>query len=78
LKSNSGPKKANLCTTKFIDDSKTVASTEVAVPIPLPEDFAHFARKGDAEMPTGEGKGRSGNPNMELGSHSMSFFILPR
>lgn len=60
LKANSGPSKVNLCTTKFVDDSKTPASTEIAVPIPLPEELKHVSRNGDADMPPGEGGGSSG------------------
>lgn len=63
MKNTGGPKKVNLCTTKFVDDSKTLPSTEVAMPIPLPVELAHFTQRGEAEMPTGErgaGSVRSG------------------
>ncbi|CAN0343956.1 unnamed protein product, partial [Ectocarpus sp. 12 AP-2014] len=53
LKGRGAPKKVNLCTTKFVEECKTLTPTTVAVPIPLPEDLVHFAQKGDAEMPSG-------------------------
>lgn len=54
LKGRGAPKKVNLCTTKFVEECKTLTPTTVAVPIPLPEELVHFAQKGDAEMPSGK------------------------
>lgn len=76
LNNNGGPSKVNLCTTKFVDDSKTLGSTEIALPISLPEELKHFTRKGDADMPPGEegrgGEGGSGFGNRNINKQRLS------